>query len=99
MLAGSGCVLSQRALFVPRTEGNWEKRSGQFLINSGFSALSLCRDVVSWSAWLPGPSTARWPRRRLEKQLEAGRVRRVYQTVTLRCGNFCRGRRTDSVVA
>ncbi|XP_035874655.1 serine hydroxymethyltransferase, mitochondrial isoform X2 [Phyllostomus discolor] len=35
----------------------------------------------------------------MEKQPGAGQARRVCQTVTLRCGSCCRGRRTGSVAA
>ncbi|XP_052609557.1 serine hydroxymethyltransferase, mitochondrial isoform X1 [Peromyscus californicus insignis] len=63
-----------------------------------FGPVGLCRDVVSWSGWLLGPSTARWPGHRLGKPLEAGQARRLWQTVTLRCGSSSRGRRTGSVV-
>lgn len=54
-----------------------------------------------WSAGLhgfPRSSIARWPRLRLGKQLEAGQARRVYPTVTLRCGGSFGGRRTDGVL-
>ncbi|XP_059259475.1 serine hydroxymethyltransferase, mitochondrial isoform X2 [Mustela nigripes] len=61
--------------------------------------LGLCRDVVSWSGWPSDASTVRWPRPTLEKQPGAGQARSVCQTVTLRCGSCCRGRRTGSVVA
>lgn len=67
--------------------------------DSGFSSPSLCRDVVSWSGWPSDASTVRWPRPTLEKQPGAGQARSVCQTVTLRCGSCCRGRRTGSVVA
>ncbi|XP_069437067.1 serine hydroxymethyltransferase, mitochondrial isoform X2 [Ovis canadensis] len=57
----------------------------------------LCGDVVSWLGWPYGASTVR--RLRLEKQARAGQARRIYQTVTLRCGSCCGERRTGSVVA
>lgn len=55
--------------------------------------------MVSWPGWPCGASTVKQPRPRLEKQAGAGQARTVCQTVTLRCGSCCRGRRTGSVVA
>ncbi|XP_015338636.1 serine hydroxymethyltransferase, mitochondrial isoform X4 [Marmota marmota marmota] len=71
----------------------------QMMQPSPTAFISLCRDVTNWSGWLLELSTARWPKLRLEKQPQVGQARRVCQTVTLRCGNYYRRRRTGSVVA
>lgn len=103
MRIGKGCLdnwllgLEPESL-ISMAEGGWET-VWYFLFYPGFSSPSLCRDVVSWAGWPYGVNTARWPRPRLEKQPGAGQAKRVYRTVTLRCGSCCRGRRTGSVVA
>lgn len=81
------------------TDNCWETVYLTLLFDPGFSSPSLCRDTVSWSGWPYGASTVRQLRPRMEKQPGAGQARRVCQTVTLRCGSCCRGRRTGSVVA
>lgn len=82
---------------ISMAESCWET-VWTLLFDPCFASSSLCRDVVSWPGWRYGASTMRRPRTRPQKQPGAGQARRVCQTVTLRCGSCCRGRRIGSVV-